>query len=446
MASYKLSRRRFLKSAVGMVAAPCFIPAHVLGRDGGVPPSNRLAIAAIGVGGQGRYHLRHNTGRKDVQIVAVADVDRRHLDQASTILENAYGSTQNIRFMQDFRELLSMKDQFDVALIATPDHTHAICSLAMLRAGKDVYCEKPLTRTVLEGRVIADTAQQFGRILQTGSHERSNARARYVADVVRNGYLGRIHRVDVNMPNTSHERIPPQKPVDPPAELDYDLWLGPAPHRPYFYSDLTSSLFNTNYQRCHFWFRYQLDYATGEMSDRGAHILDLVQMILDKDDTGPVELWGTGNDNIDSEFDTFMDYEFGYKYADGVEIMGTSNGTNATRGLTVHGDNGWINVHVHGCRLTASDPKLLEIEFKPSDITVGRIDGHHQNFYDAVRHRGPVVASAEVGHRTASVCHILTTAMQLGRPLKWDPVAEQFPEDPEANRLLHYKYREPWTL
>jgi len=443
----KVTRRQFLKAtAAGIAVAPYFVPSTVLGKDGGVAPSNRLAIAHIGVGGQGSYHLRFHSKRNDVQIVEVCDVDRRHLDRARETLNDAYGQKNSVKYIQDFRHLLDDGDKFDAVLIAVPDHSHAICTLAMLRGGKDVYCEKPLTRTIHEGRVVSDTVRQTGRILQTGSHERSNPKSRYVADLVRNGYLGKISHVEVNMPNTSHSRIPVQKPMDPPKELDYDLWLGPAPERPYFYSDMVSPILHSHFERCHFWFRYQLDYATGEMSDRGAHILDLVQMILGKDKTGPVELWGTGNDNIDSEFDTFMKYEFGYKYADGIEVRGTSNGTDDSRGLRVFGENGWINVHVHGCALTASDPKLLDIKLKPSDSTIGRPVGHHEDFYDAVKGRGEVVASAETGHRTASICHMLTIATLLGRPLKWDPQAERFVGDEEANRYLHYQYRAPFTL
>lgn len=446
MTTPKVSRRQFLKAtAAGIAAAPYFVPSHVLGKDGGVAPSNRLALAHIGVGGQGGYHLRFHTGRNDIQIVAVCDVDTGHLDRARKTLDDAKKGS-GVKYLQDFRQLLDDSDKFDTVLIAVPDHNHAITTLEMIRGGKDVYCEKPLTRTIHEGRIVSDTVRRYGRILQTGSHERSNPKSRYVADLVRNGYLGKISHVEVNMPNTSHSRIPVQKPMDPPKELDYNLWLGPAPERPYFYSDLVSPILHSNFQRCHFWFRYQLDYATGEMSDRGAHILDLVQMIMDKDKTGPVELWGTGMDNIDSEYDTFMKYEFGYKYADGVEVRGTSNGTNDTRGLRIFGENGWINVHIHGCALTASDPKLLDIKLKPSDTTIGRSIGHHEDFYDAVKRRGDTVANAETGHRTASICHMLTIATQLGRPLKWDPDKERFVGDEEANRFLHYQYRDPWTL
>jgi predicted dehydrogenase len=446
MENRKLSRRKFLQSAAGLVAAPMFIPSTVLGKDGGVAPSNRLTMAHIGVGGQGSYHLRIHSKRPDVQVVSVSDVDKRHMDKARETLNAAYGNTNGVKFIQDFREMLEDKDRFDAVLIAIPDHSHAYVTLNCLRAGKDVYCEKPLTRTIVEGRKVSDTVKHYGRILQTGSHERSNPKSRYVADLVRNGYLGKIHRVEVNMPVTSHGPIPVQQPIPAPGEFDYDKWLGPAPYSPYFYSDLVSPILKTNYQRCHFWFRYMLDYATGEMSDRGAHILDLVQMILDKDKTGPVEVSAQGIQHLDSEFDTFMEYEFDIKYDDGVVVHGTSKGDDDTRGLKVIGDNGWINVHIHGCALTASDPKLLDIKLKPSDSTIGRPVSHHDNFYDAIRTRGDVVAPAETGHRTASVCHITTIAMLLGRPLKWDPVKEQFIGDDDANRNLHYTYRAPYTL
>jgi predicted dehydrogenase len=435
-----------MQTAVGLVAAPYFVPSTVLGKDGGVAPSNRLAMVHIGVGGQGSYHLNIQSKRKDIQIVGVCDVDRSKMDKARETLNSAYGSTDGIEFVQDFRQLLDFKEKFDTALIATPDHTHAITTLAMLRNGKDCYTEKPLTRTIQEGRVLADTVKEYGRVLQTGSHERSNPKARYVADLVRNGYLGKIQKVEVSLPVTSHNRIPVQPPADPPAEMDYDLWLGPAPYSPYFFTQEKDPLFKMNYQRCHFWFRYQMDYATGEMSDRGAHVLDLVQMILNRDTSGPVEISGRGQHNADSEFNTYMDYDFDIKYDDGVVVHGTSEGTDSTRGLKIYGDEGWINIHIHGCALTASDPRLLEIELKPTDVTVGRPSSHHDNFYDAVRNRTDTTANAETGHRTASVCHITTVAMQLGRPLKWDPAKEQFVGDAEANRFLHYAYRAPWTL
>lgn len=442
----QLSRRTFLQSAVGLVAAPYFIPSTVLGKDGGVAPSNRITMAQIGLGGQGSYHLNVQSKRKDIQIVALCDVDRRHLDKARGVLADAYGSADGIETMQDYRQLLDFKDKFDTVLIATPDHSHALPTIAMLKNGKDVYCEKPLTRTIFEGRAVADAVARYGRVLQTGSHERSNPKSRYVADLVRNGYLGKIQRVEVSLPNTSHSRLAPQPPSDPPAELDYDLWLGPAPYKPYFASGKVDSTLSYPVERCHFWFRYQLDYATGEMSDRGAHVLDLVQMILNKDKTGPVEVSGRGKSNIDSEFNTFMDYDFDITYADGVTVHGSSEGDDDTRGLKIIGEKGWINVHVHGCALTASDPKLLEIKLKPSDETVGRVVSHHDSFYDAVRNRGETSANAETGHRTASICHMTTTSMLLGRPLKWDTVAERFIDDDEANRYLHYTYREPWTL
>lgn len=446
MATRQVSRRQFLKSSAVLAAAPYFVPSTVLGKDGGVAPSNRIAMVHIGVGGQGKHHLEVQSKRNDVQIVGVCDVDRRHLDVAREKLREAYGSDAGIRFVQDFRHLLDYKDEFDAALIATPDHWHALTTIAMLRNGKDCYTEKPLTLTIAEGRALADTARRFGRVVQTGSHERSNPQPRYVADLVRNGYLGRIQRVEVNMPVTNHGPIPHQVPSAPPPELDYDLWLGPAPYKPYFLSDKKDPVFNKNYERAHFWFRYQLDYATGEMSDRGAHILDLVQLILDKDHTGPVEVYGNGRREIGGEFDSFMEYDFTIRYADGITVHGTSRGDDESRGLKIFGENGWINVHIHGGHLTASDPKLLEIKLKPSDQTVGRSPGHHQNFYDAIRTRSDTIANAEIGHRTVSVCHITTIAMLLGRSLQWDPQTERFIGDEEANRRLSYTYRAPWSL
>jgi hypothetical protein len=171
-------------------------------------------------------------------------------------------------------------------------------------------------------------------------------------------------------------------------------------------------------------------------------------MILDKDGSGPTRVYGAGTqgDGVSGEFDSFMKYDFTIEYPEGVLVHGTSKGDDDSRGLKVIGENGWINVHIHGCDLTASDPKLLEINLKPSDKTVGRSVGHHQDFYDAIRSRGTTVANAEIGHRTVSVCHITTIAMQLGRTLQWDPVKERFVGDEDANQYLTYPYRTPWVL
>lgn len=446
MQDAKVSRRKFLQSTAALVAAPYFIPSTVLGKDGGVAPSNRIAMAQIGVGGQGSYHLNIQSRRKDVQIIAICDADTRHLDRARDVLVDAYGSAAGIEFRQDYRQLLENKHNFDAVLIATPDHSHAVITTDMLKNGKDCYTEKPLTRTIWEGRNVADTVKQYGRVLQTGSNSRSSSNVRYLADLVRNGHLGKISRIEVSMPVTNHGPIPLQQPCDPPPELDYNLWLGPAPYKPYFFSEITDPNYNKNYQRCHFWFRYQFDYATGEMSDRGAHLLDLVQLILDKDDTGPVEVSGTGRRDPVGDFDTFMEYEFDIKYADGIVVHGSSKGDNTTRGLTVISENGWINHHLESDVLTASDPRLLAIVLKSSENTVGRSPGHHENFYNCIRSRGETVATAEIGHRSASVCHITTIAMLLGRPLKWDPSVEQFVGDDEGNTYLGRIYRTPWRL
>ena len=437
----RISRRRFVQSTAALAAAPYFIPASAFGAN------ERITLAHIGVGGMGTGHLNFNKDRKDIRIVAVCDVDKRHMETARNILKSAYGSDEGITFTQDFRELSDRKD-IDAALIAVPDHWHALITLAMLRNGKDVYCEKPLTRTIVEGRKVADTVKRYGRVLQTGSHERSNKNARYVADLIRNGYLGEIKRVEVSMPVTNHAPLPRHEPTTPPPELNYDLWLGPAPERYYFFSDTKDPLYKKNYQRCHFWFRYQLDYATGEMSDRGAHILDLVQLALNKDHTGPVEFSGTGKRDTSGEFDSFMEYEFRYRYDDGVEVVGTSKGDDSTRGITYHGTKGWIYCHVHGCALKASDPKLLDIKLKPSDESVGFFGEHHQNFYDAIRSRGDTVANAEIGHRSATVCHAATIATLVGRPLTWDPQQEKFTGAgaEEGNAHLTRAYRQPWVL
>jgi predicted dehydrogenase len=432
------SRRDFLKHSAavsaGVLAVPYFVPSKALGLGGEVAPSERIVLGSIGTGGRGRGLMSDWLGMNDVQVVAVCDVSDEHLAQGREIVNSKYGN-QDCASYHDFRDLLDR--ELDAVCIATPDHWHALTSVAAANAGKDVYCEKPLANSIGEGRAIARAVSQNKRILQTGSHERSGDNARFACELVRNGRIGKLRTVRINLPcSDEHHRkareltvMPPEMPV--PKGFDYDTWLGHTPVVPY--TD----------KRCHFWWRFILSYGGGEMTDRGAHVIDIGQLGMNADDSGPVEIKAHGAVTPGGLYNAFWDYEFENIYPSGVRLIGSTMGP---RGVKFEGSDGWVFVHIHGGELEAEPASLLKETIGDSEIKLGRSPGHQRNFIDCVKSREQPVAPAEAGHRTASVCHLNNIAMRLGRSLRWDPSKEQFIDDPEANTLVMPKMRSPWTL
>lgn len=431
----QVNRRELLKVGAAAAVAPYFVPASSLGKGGKVAPSERIVMGCIGTGGKGRNNLGRFMKMNNVQVVAVCDVDAKHRQMAQQMVQKHSGK-EDCAAYNDFRELVQRKD-IDTVSVATPDHWHALTSIAALEAGKDVYCEKPLANSIAEGRAICDAAEKNNRILQTGSHERSTDSIRFACELVRNGRIGQVKRVRIQMPcDQNHHKqvmattdVPPTQPV--PEWFDYDFWLGHTAKVPY------------TPKRCHFWWRFILAYGGGEMTDRGAHIIDIAQLGLGMDDTGPVEIAAKGSASKTSLYDAFMDYEFTNTYANGVQLIGENRGP---RGLKFEGTEGSIFVHIHGGKLEADPASLLQEKIGSDEVTLGRSPGHHQNFIECVRTRKAPFATAEIGHRTATICHLNNIAMKLGRKLAWDPDKEEIKNDPEANALLAPKMREPWTL
>ena len=433
----KLKRREFLRAAATAVG-PAIIPATAFGKDAAASPADRLTMGIVGVGGQGGYHMRTLSGYQDVRILAVADVDAERREAAVEHVDNAYaaerksGTYRGCAQYNDFRELLA-RPEIDAVLIATPDHWHAAVAVAAMEAGKDCYLEKPIALTVAQGRAVCDVAKRYRRVVQIGSHERSRPTVRFACELVRSGRIGKLHTIRVNMPldNPKERQIPPQPVMPVPEGLDWNMWLGPAPWSAY------------TRKRCHFWFRYITDTSGGEMTDRGAHILDIAQLGNGSDDTGPVEVWAQGWRPANSLFDTFMTFDYTFTYANGVQIIGGSEGP---RGLKFEGSDGWVFVHIHGGKLEADPPSLLKEELGEGDVLLGRSAGHHQDFLNAVRTRGPTMATPEIGHRTATLCHLTNIAMLTGERLAWDPVAERVTNGEQADRMLSRPPREPWLL
>lgn len=433
--SPRITRRRFVAAASTLAAAgaaPYFVPARCLGAGDAPPPSDQLAVGIIGAGGMGGQHLAWLLDEPEVRVRAVCDVDASHLTPAVERTNAKYGDKDCLA-LDDFRELAAAPE-LDVVYVTTPDHWHVLASLAALRAGKDVYCEKPLANSVAEGRLLSDEVKNSGRILQCGSHERSNPNCRLAAKLIAEGRIGQVKTVRIRLPcdephHTEARKRTQAKLLDPPPGFDYDRWLGPTAEVPFAEN------------RCHFWWRFNHRYGGGEMTDRGAHIIDLAQLILGEDASGPVEYSAQGIPIAGDLYDVFLDFTFENRYASGVVMIGEKTGP---RGIGFEGTEGSLFLHIHGGKLEATPGSILDREYPGDPMLPYAV--HRRNFLDAVKNRVAPNATAEIGHRTATICHLNNLAMRLGRKLAWDPVKEQIENDDEANELLTPKYREPWKL
>ena len=421
-----LTRRRFLQCTGAFTAAvPILVPASALGRDGAAP-SERITVGHVGCGCKGGYRdvyygslLQECAGNPGVRSLAVCDVDSTARGRAKDYVDRQYGNRDCAAY-NDFREVLARAD-IDAVVIATPEHWHGVHAVMACRAGKDVYCEKPLALTVREARAIATTARRYGRVVQTGSQSRSMGRLRHGCEVVRSGRIGRVRLVyaqnwGVRAPdNTTY----PPEPV--PSYLDWDLWLGPAPWRPCNRVYYTRGWMNV------------LDFSGGGMTDWGAHHFDLAQWGLGKDHTGPVEVFPPGHDGLPGGVS--------FRYADGAVVVHNGGGD----GVTFFGETGkvWLKA-LDG--LTRFEPAELARDLSPPELRTSGNRGHVQNFIDCVKSRAKPNADVEIGCRSATVCHLGNICYRLKRPLRWDPDSEQFVGDEEANRLLFRPLREPWQI
>ena len=419
------SRRSFLKTAAASAAAWNIIPARVLGKDA---PSNRIAMAMIGVGGMGQGNMSSFLGMKDVIVRMVCDVNTSKTEQAKQKVDKHYGNSDCL-VTKDFREVCARGD-IDAVMIATPDHWHAYVGTFAARHGKDIYGEKPFTHDLREGRALVRAVEQHGRIWQTGSWQRSSSEMRRAVELVRNGRIGKIARVEVGLPPGGR----PRNPIDPhatiPKGLDWDFWLGPAPYRPY--------------QGIADWdWRWVLDWGGGQMMDWIGHHADIAQWGLDRDTSGPVTFEGYAPFEVDGICDSPKTYRFSCRYADGVE-MTVADSRQVKSGTTWYGENGeWV--WVDRGRFDASTPEIRDSRIEPGELRL-HSSGHHRNFIDCVKTRATTLTPAEVAHRSASIGHLGQIAMLTGRKIKWDPVREQILGDVSAEALLGRAPRGPWSL
>jgi predicted dehydrogenase len=429
MAETRFSRRGFLRGAGATVAATYVIASSALGADDAPPPSERIAVGFIGLGGHGiGRNLQMFLGQKDAQPVALCDADKNRIDVGLKTCRDRLGADFTCPMTQDWREVVG-RDDVDAVMISTADHWHVPLALAAIRAGKDVICEKP-TLTIAEGRVLADAVQRYGAVFQMSTEDRSLPIYHRMAELARNGRIGKLQKISVQLPaGPGNPGDPKPKPV--PDGLDWDLWLGPAPWKPYR-------------EGLHmFHWRWNRDYSGGNLTDWGAHQLDTVQLANDTERTGPVEVEGTGKRHENGLYDVFHEYHLVYRYANGVELRVDSGGT----GLKFEGTEGWFGNDGWCAPLKASSDEILKTVIGPDEIHLFTCPGgEHRNFLDCVKSRRDPYFPAEVGHRCCTVAHIGNIAMELGRKLRWDPNKEEFADDDMANRMRSRAMREPWSL
>jgi predicted dehydrogenase len=430
---HSLNRRQFLKraalAATG-IGFPNLIPASALGADGQAAASNRIVLGCIGVGGMGLGNMNSFLSQPDCQVVAVNDVDAGRLQKAKETVDKRYGNP-DCKACRDFRELIA-RDDIDAISLATPDHWHAVPAIMAAKSGKDIYGEKPFSHDLREGRAMCNAIRHYGRVWQTGSWQRSVGNFRQACELVRNGRIGKVHTVEVGLPTGSPGGS--TEFTEPPPELDYEFWVGPAPWAPY------------SKDRTHWNWRWQLDYGGGQMMDWIGHHGDIAQWGLGTELTGPVEF-----EPVNVEFpkeglyNAPTSYKFAAKYRDGVTLI-VANRDQQPKGMGTRwiGDTGWVWVDRGGFE---ADPKsLLSEVIGPGETLLYRSPEHHRNFLDCVKSRRTTITPAEVAHRSASIGHVGQIALLTGRKIRWNPDTEQILDDPSASRLLGRAQRPPWTL
>jgi predicted dehydrogenase len=444
----KQTRRDFIKSnaisALGVIILPTIIPACVRGKNGSVAPSDRIVMGGIGIGGMGTWDMKDFVSKKEVQYVAVCDIDKSHRDNAIGVINKEYG-TDDARGYNDFREFLE-KEKMDAIHIAVPDHWHSIPSIEAAKKKLDIYGQKPFSRSIKEGRAMVDAVNKYDIVWQTGSQQRSEERFRKACELVRNGKIGNVHRVEVGLPDGGHSKGRPEiQPV--PEGVDWEMWLGSAPKVPY------RGILHGDW-------RWMLDYSGGQMTDWAGHHIDIAHWGLGLERTGPVEVEGAGKYLKDDIYNVPYNFDIKYKYANGIELRVANMSTYQNRsgkgwegrkdkwqlgmGAVWYGDEGWLQVNRSG--IWAENPKVLDIKIKQDEVHLYKSDDHHQNFLDCVKSREEVIAPAEVGHRSISVALLGEIAMTTEEKLKWDPKTESFSNSEEANKRLMRTMHNSWSL
>jgi predicted dehydrogenase len=420
------NRRAFLKQALrgsgGLLAAPYMITSAALGSNGQLPASDRIVMGGIGFGGRGLYVMDAFMWNPDVQMVAVCDVQGSRRAAAKSLVDKKYGNT-DCKACIDLREMLARPD-IDAVMIATGDNWHSMASILAARAGKDIYCEKPLSVAISESRAVAETVGRFSRIFQCGTQRRNIGNFVFAVNLARSGKLGRLRALHAEkasgMSNKVKFTVLPPEPQPAREVMDWNLWLGPAPWRPY----------NSSYSTRGFWSDHG-DFSGAAINEWGSHTVDLCQWANDADKTAPVE-YEIMNEN----------YDVVAHYANGARLIIRTGLRFGSCPVRFEGDEGWVETGDSG-----------QIEVHPASLLQERkflggypADNHVREFLDCVKSRRQPVSTAEAAHHSITACHVANICVRLGRPVKWDPIQEEFSGDEEANRLRSRPFRQPWRL
>ena len=433
----EVTRRSLLKRTVtlttGAIALPYIVPSSVLGRAGAVAPSERITMGCIGAGGQGTGNTKAFLNNSSARMVAVCDAARSRREKVKDLVDKHYGD-KGCAAYNDFRDLLARED-IDAVVIATQDHWHALIAVAAARAGKDMYCEKPLGVAVTECRAIRDAVRRYGRVLQTGTQQRSDRKFRFACELARNGYVGKLHTVKVAAPGPRYKRkySKPTGPEPIPEGFDYEMYVGPAPLKHY----------NGGRWAWPDWYLIW-DYCAGFIVNWGVHHLDIANWGCPAVGDERVDITCTGSYRNDGFTDNINDWQAEFKYASGLRMTHTNTDNPNKQGCQFEGDEGWVHVNRQG--IWAEPESLLKVKLKPSDTSLGASTSHHANFLDCVRSRRDPISPVEAGYTASNLGLLPEIACRLKRKLTWDPATEQFIDDREANQMLTRPMRSPWHL
>jgi hypothetical protein len=474
----KITRRQFLDQAgrVSAVAAlPWILPASAGSAQTSTPPSERITVGLIGHGVMGRGHLHRLAGDREVQVLAVCDVDRVRCEEAKRVAEQTYaarnpsGEYKGCAAYSDYRELLARPD-IDAVVIVTPDHWHTLQAIHAVEAGKDVYCEKPISLTIGEGRRLVETVRRYGRIFQTGTQYRSISTIRKVCEFVRAGGLGKIKSVftlwgplggsvaggrakpyaramDGERSGRSYAPMDFALPAEPvPDGLDWDLWVGPAPWRPY------NSLYHTNPSPGVVPWAFCEDFGAAAVTWYHSHAADVIQYTLGMENSGPVELIHPSRGTYPTLTCRYANGTLLHLVDDWAMVKSLYKAVPADARLAGNfggvfvGERGWVTSMTTGGRIEGSPEEIFaEMKLTTREVNPGD-NNHHANWFECTRTRRPTSCGEEIGHRGASLGHLTIIAYKLQRSLTWDPGKEEFPGDDAANRLLNRSMRSPWHL
>ncbi len=437
----RINRREILKYAMGTCPAVCGFPsivrASALGKNGSTAPSNRVVVGCIGNGAMGTLDIRGLTTQDAVHVAAVCDVWKERRIKAQTMLAKDYGN-KDCKAYNDFREVLA-RDDIDAVSIAAQDHWHALIAVAAAKAGKDVYCQKPLGMTLEECQVVREVVRKEGIIFQTGTQQRSSLFFRRACELARNGYIGKVHTVEVATPGPKYKRTymnpPTEEPI--PDGFDFERYVGPAKMRPY----------NRGLHTQPDWYLIR-DYCVGFIVNWGVHHLDIANWGVPEITSGQCEVEFSGSYRDDGLTDNINDWRGEFRYPSGLKMVFSDVGNPCAKGTKFIGDEGWV--YIDRGMFRAEPMSLLKTKLKAEDKRLypaaRKGASHYRNFIDCVLSREEPIAPVEAGAQASYLGMVAEISIRLGRKLRWDPTAERFIDDAQANGLLSAPMRSPWHL